>query len=193
MSGKYLQVEPNVLVFIDKASELYGKFQERQFSQDMYRNCIEVGANSPIERLFLIASHALCESQYVDVNPAPFFNNHGVQFKGNGVFLQPQVKIGAYTVDFVLSQNGIGPAQHLSPVIVELDGHDFHDKDKRQRSYEKARDRFLVKQGYKVLHFTGSDVVADPFKVAFEALDLVGVFLGSGIEKYNSQDQLGLE
>ena len=60
-------------------------------------------------------------------------------------------------------------------VIVELDGHAFHDKDKKQRSYEKARDRFFVKEGYQVLHYTGSDVVADPYRVAFEVLEVLDV------------------
>jgi very-short-patch-repair endonuclease len=74
---------------------------------------------------------------------------------------------------------------------VYLDGHDFHYKDKRQRSYEKARDREMVRAGYRVLHYTGSDVVADPLKVAYEALEFVGAFVGSGREGYNKEDPLG--
>ena len=80
----------------------------------------------------------------------------------------------------------------LRPLVVELDGHAFHDKDKRQRSYEKARDRYLVQQGLRVLHFTGSDVVADPHKVAYEVLEMLGVYSGS-FRKYNPADPLGQE
>jgi hypothetical protein len=42
----------------------------------------------------------------------------------------------------VLSQIGIGPDEHLRPIVVELDGNAFHHKHKKQRAYEKARDRF---------------------------------------------------
>jgi very-short-patch-repair endonuclease len=107
----------------------------------------------------------------------------------HGIYIHPQDQVEKYRVDFVIYQHGIGPDEIFGPVIVELDGHDFHDKDKHQRSYEKARDRFLVKKGYRVLHFTGSDVVADPFKVAYEALEMVGCFsLRNG---YNKNDPLG--
>lgn len=55
-------------------------------------------------------------------------------------------------------------------LIVELDGHEFHDKNKNQRAYEKSRDRYLVRQGYKIFHYTGSELVADPKKVASEVM-----------------------
>ena len=186
------EVEANVLSFIDKAAEHYGKFKEKEFAQEMYQNCIECGIKSPIERLFWTACHALCAPAHIEVNPEPFFNSRGEINAGFGIFVKPQVKVGSYTVDFIVSQNGIGPDEILTPVVVELDGHDFHDKDKRQRSYEKARDRFLVKQRYRVLHFTGSDVVADPFKVAHEVLCMVGYDVCT-FSEYNKKDPLGLE
>ena len=111
-----------------------------------------------------------------------------------GLYITPQAKIGTYRVDFLIEARCLGRSGDVyAPVIVELDGHDFHDKDKRQRSYEKARDRFLVKRGYRILHFTGSDVVADPFKVAYEALEMVGVFAGSGADGYDPKNPIGIE
>jgi very-short-patch-repair endonuclease len=145
---------------------------------------------SPIEQMFWIACNALCESVSETVNPEPYQNEDGEMLMGRGIFILPQHLVGNYRVDFLLSQNGISPSEFLSPVLVELDGHDFHDKDKRQRSYEKARDRFLVKSGFRVLHFTGSDVFADPFKTAYEALDMIGIGL-LGLDKYNPADPLG--
>jgi len=56
---------------------------------------------------------------------------------------------------------------------VECDGHEFHDKDKKQRSYEKARDRYLQKEGYAVLHFTGSDIVSSPVFAATEVVSFL--------------------
>jgi len=181
----------NVWAFIDRASDLHGEMMAERFSQDMHCECLEVGMNSPIEHLFWVAAKLLCQSAFVTPNPDPEWSKSGELVLGCGAFIQAQVPIGKYRVDFLLSQNGIGPDEILTPVIVELDGHDFHDKDKRQRSYEKARDRFLVKERFRVLHFTGSDVVADPFKVAHEALDMIGVFSGTGRGPYNPKDPLG--
>jgi len=181
----------NVFTFIDKASSLHGQSWKSRFFHEMHSNCLELGMSSPIEHMFWVACSAICSANYVGVNPEPYFNHKGEEKLGNGIFIHPQSKLGKYTVDFLISQEGVGPQSHLGPIVVELDGHQFHDKDKRQRSYEKERDRFLVRSGYKVLHFTGSDVVADPFKVAHEALQMVGVFMGCETEDYNASNPLG--
>lgn len=185
-------VVPNVVAFIDRAATLRNKMVAERFSQEMFCNCLEMEMTSPIEHMFWIAANVLCEAEYIPLNPELLFSNDGNHQVQRGIYIQQQCQVGNYRVDFRVDQVGVGPDEIYSPVIVELDGHDFHDKDKRQRSYEKARDRFLVKQGYRVLHFTGSDVVADPFKVAFEALELVGCFIGTRTE-YDKADPLGLD
>ena len=183
----------NVMEFLDKASVLHSKFEEDRFSQEMFCNCLEVGMQSPIEHLFWIAVHALCHANYVDVNCEAKYSKTGELELDAGIYITTQAKIGNYSVDFVLDQIGIMPDHMTTKIVVELDGHDFHDKDKKQRAYEKSRDRFLVKKGYKVLHFTGSEVFSDPFKVAHEALDMLSAFCGSGKTEYNPNDPLGLE
>lgn len=185
------KIVENVFDFIGKTASIYGQMMAERFAQEMHSNCIDVGMQSPIEDMFWIACNAICEAEYQDVNPEFTAVGDGNYVGGHGVHIKPQALIGTYRVDFLVSQHGIGPISHLSPIVVELDGHDFHDKDKRQRSYEKARDRFLVKHGFRVVHFTGSDVVKDPFKVAFEVLEMIGVFTGSERE-YNHEDPLGL-
>jgi len=47
-------------------------------------------------------------------------------------------------------------------LIVEIDGHEFHDRSKEQASRDRQRDRELILEGYTVLRFTGSDVYNDP-------------------------------
>ena len=182
----------NVWAFLDRAADLYAKMESDGFSQRMHTNCLERGMQSPIEDMFWIACATMCKAASIEFNPEPEFSKDGVMVDGCGIFVYPQRKVGDYRVDFLLSQNGIGPDEFLKPIVVELDGHEFHDKDKRQRSYEKARDRFLVKEGYRVLHFTGSDVVADPFKVAYEALDMLGLSACIGLDAYDPKDPLGL-
>lgn len=179
------KVTDTVHAFSAKASEWYGKMMAERFSIEMYQNCVDMLMESPIEHLFWIAVQALCESEYTAVNPDPLDGK-----PTRGVHIRQQARVGKYRVDFLLEQVGLGPDDVYTPIVVELDGHDFHDRDKTQRSYEKARDRFLVRQKLRVLHFTGSDVVADPFKVAHEALEMLGVFDGNGQVGYDKDDPL---
>lgn len=84
-----------------------------------------------------------------------------------GIYVFPQIIIGSYRVDFILAAARYGSTSQL---IVELDGHDFHEKTREQAQRDKARDRYLVGQGYRVLRFTGSEIYRDPFKAAVEAI-----------------------
>lgn len=181
-----------VWTFLDRASDLYGDVKAQHFAQEMQANCLEMGMESPIEHLFWIACSTICEAHCQDINPEPCALSTGELVLPDGIYIVPQSQEGSYRVDFRISGIGYGPPEHLPPVIVELDGHDFHDRDKRQRSYEKRRDRDLQRAGYKVLHFTGSDVVKDPFACAWEALELVGMFVGTGFRDYDKTDPLGL-
>lgn len=169
------KIADNVSVFLNQASKDFSRIHEARFSQFMYTSMLEDGLSSPIEDLFFIAFNLQCAAEYHEVNPLTVPGANGKPIEGDGVFIKAQQKIGKYRVDFLIYQNGIAPNDICTPVIVELDGHNFHDKDKYQRAYEKSRDRFLVKHGYKVLHFTGSEVVADPHKVAFESISVLGV------------------
>lgn len=176
------KIEPNVWSFLDGASAFYGRIKADQFSQRMYTEMIERGIESPIEDMVYIALQVQCESRLLSVNEPPVFID-GAPAVDRGIFIWPQKPIGKYRVDFLITST------EGNTVIVELDGHAFHDKDKKQRSYEKARDRFFVKEGYQVLHYTGSDVVADPYRVAFEVLEVLDL-LDAG-EAYEPTNPVG--
>lgn len=196
LKGEFMngnKVEKNVMTFLDKASDDYGKIQSNFFSQEMYCNLVEQDMSSPIEQMFWIACHVLCKANLTEVNPDIEFNKKGEPERGYGIFITQQAKVGRYKVDFLFVCNDYFLPENNIPLIVELDGHDFHDKDKKQRAYEKSRDRFLVKSGYKVLHFTGSEVVADPYRVAYEVLEHMALFIGSGTDEYDSANPFGIE
>jgi very-short-patch-repair endonuclease len=186
------QLTDTVLDFLDRAGPMHARMEEERFKQEMHQNCLEVGMESPIEDLFWISCWLLCKARYSDLNPDPEITPHGPELP-DGMYVTPQAKVGKFRVDFLIDSKGFGPKEHLPPVIVELDGHAFHDKDKRQRSYEKGRDRALVRAGYRVIHFTGSDVVKDPFACAWEALELAGLFVGTGITEYDPANPLSLD
>lgn len=58
--------------------------------------------------------------------------------------------------------------------IIEVDGHDFHEKTKVQAARDKKRDRLLQKVGYRIMHFTGSEVYKDSLAVTFEIVEYMG-------------------
>ena len=60
-------------------------------------------------------------------------------------------------------------------LIIECDGHDFHEKTKEQAKRDKERDREFQKLGYRVFHYTGSEVWNDTYKCAVEVLNTLGV------------------
>ena len=102
------------------------------------------------------------------------------QFKfGNGLdtlVIWPQFQIGDYRVDFYIelwdgyerSWRGKGFAAKL---IVECDGHDYHEKTKEQAQKDKERDRILQSCGYQIFRFTGAEIWKDSFKCASSVLD----------------------
>ena len=50
-------------------------------------------------------------------------------------------------------------------LVVELDGHEFHERTKQQVERRNYRDRKLMEAGWRVLHFSGSEFHRDPLYV----------------------------
>lgn len=47
-------------------------------------------------------------------------------------------------------------------IVVELDGHDFHERTKQQVRARNHKDRLIQGLGLAVCHFSGSEIVGDP-------------------------------
>ena len=58
-------------------------------------------------------------------------------------------------------------------VLVEVDGHQFHQKTKEQVARDKKRDRHLVRDFGKLITFTGSEVYANPNACAEEIVAIL--------------------
>lgn len=58
-------------------------------------------------------------------------------------------------------------------LVIECDGHEFHEKTKEQVEYRNERDLELKKHGIDVLHFSGSQIYNNPFKCAFQIIELI--------------------
>lgn len=98
------------------------------------------------------------------------------------ITITPQAQIGDYRLDFhleyednifvpFLNKRGIKIPKSMdvkSELLVECDGHDFHEKTKDQARKDKRRDRTLQSLGFYVFRFTGSEIWKDPIRCADE-------------------------
>lgn len=83
--------------------------------------------------------------------------------------IQPQAQIGKYRADFLV---GVGANGHWRKVVVECDGHNYHERTKEQAAHDKERDRFMTLGGYKILRFAGSEIYKDAGKCADQIQEL---------------------
>ncbi len=60
-----------------------------------------------------------------------------------------------------------------SPLIVEVDGHAFHEETRFQAASNKRRDRAMVAEGFRDVRFAGSEVYNRPEQFAGEVDGLV--------------------
>jgi very-short-patch-repair endonuclease len=131
-------------------------------------------SESPIEALFYAAWQL--SSRHLMVPDSP------------ELVLTQQAPVGHYRADFLLEIRP--PAGDTKRLVVELDGHAFHERTKEQAAKDKARDRWMTGAGYTVMRFTGSEVWANPFAVASEVADRVHQ-LRSGKSRKDARAEAG--
>jgi|APSaa5957512622_1039677.scaffolds.fasta_scaffold15385_1 very-short-patch-repair endonuclease len=143
--------------------------------------------DSPIERMLYAAlwvTRAKANQGTSDVDPIWHRSKYGSKTEGltpvghviYGVDIIPQRKIGKYRVDFLVERSfdisitGESPStvNQSNSVVVECDGHDWHERSEEDRRCEKQRDRYIISKGYKIFRFTGKEITDDPFEVASE-------------------------
>jgi hypothetical protein len=133
---------------------------------------------SPAEQNFMAAAidyFGLRYNEHYKRGQATF---DGVGPASCGLFtllVEPQVDISSfdasYRADFVFSltryaRNGV--PRIWGKTVVEIDGHDFHEKTKSQASRDKKRDRDFLSEGYVTMRFSGSDVYHRTFECVEE-------------------------
>lgn len=85
--------------------------------------------------------------------------------KSNHVIVRSQAQIGDRRVDFLIHAYDF-ENQKWHRLIVECDGHDFHERTKEQAARDRARDRASMLDGYECFRFTGSELWRDPWGCA---------------------------
>ena len=77
--------------------------------------------------------------------------------------LRPQVVVGPYRVDLAIPEKR---------VAIELDGHQFHSTP-QQRTRDAKRERFLQREGWQVIRFTGTEIHKDVLGCIDEAIETI--------------------
>lgn len=114
---------------------------------------------SPIERIML---EALCLQGWISNGAFPRINDSVGKF----TTIRPQAQIGSFRVDFLVIPDDNAPS-----LVIECDGHEFHERTKEQAAKDRSRDRALQSMGLGILRFTGSEIWRDPWRCAVEVED----------------------
>lgn len=137
-----------------------------EIAEDKKRDFLEAGYNalislrkkceSPIE--LLLAGYIFGRTdgyndlEYCPDFPCPIKPQFATQWT-------PQVQVGKYCADFLFKTFYENWSRVL---VVECDGHDFHERTKEQAAKDKSRDRWFGDQRIEVMRFTGSEIHKDP-------------------------------
>ena len=108
--------------------------------------------DSPIEIMFAMAIDFLLFARMVGITEV----NRQEEIKTDN---------NIYRVDFEIKEYTKG-----LKIVVECDGHDFHEKTKEQVIQRDNRDYELKMAGYEVFHFSGSEIFNAPLASATKVL-----------------------
>lgn len=121
--------------------------------------CEEI--ESPIEQIFITAFELYIK----------FLNKENIF-----LFSQHPIKIDnkKYVVDFYFEEDpNVNPFNTDKKIIIECDGHQFHQKTKEQVKKDNEREYDLKMAGYEIIRFSGSQIYNEPFKCAEDAYNYI--------------------
>ncbi|MDH3740290.1 MAG: DUF559 domain-containing protein [Hyphomicrobiales bacterium] len=131
---------------------------------------MEEKTESPIETAFLVAFYSICliyEERFVMCDGL-FTSDAAFERDKRTIAVTPQCQVEKYRADFLIEIDLLGKREQ---VIVECDGHNFHEKTKEQAARDKSRDRALHALGFKVFRFTGSEIYRNARDCAHEIFE----------------------
>jgi very-short-patch-repair endonuclease len=140
-----------------------------------------IPGDTPIERTLFAALALEIEFGFHEiegwelVSDQPFDKRHVFDRHAARLKIWPQAVFNGWTVDFIAGIQG--HKERPSYLVIECDGHDFHEKTKEQARRDRSRDRDAQAAGFKIFRFTGSEIWKDPCQCADMIVDwAVGEF-----------------
>ena len=89
------------------------------------------------------------------------------------VKIRPQEKIGRYRADFLVIDEADYFPSYKAQFVVECDGHEWHERTKKQAKRDRQRDRWFLARGIPTIRFTGSEIHADASCCAYEVMNIL--------------------
>lgn len=135
-------------------------------------------SQSPIEATFAKAmEHVLAEfgggqlmnNDPLDLREVEIDHGYGQVMASFHAYIWNQIKVGKYRADFLVAYRP-GRSRGLRYAVIECDGHEFHERTKKQAEHDKRRDRELLEMGIPVLRVTGTEIWRSPIKAAMTVL-----------------------
>jgi hypothetical protein len=149
------------------------EFRDDILAEDKYCPIVDAVDNggpfeSPIEAVFVIWFRVLRlivpSSPNHACRPVPQYEvtvTNGTRYR---------LDFAVLPADRLIAELGEACGQRMR-IAVELDGHDFHEKTKEQVTYRNQRDRALIADGWRVFHFSGSELVKQQAYCAREVFE----------------------
>lgn len=125
---------------------------------------------SPIEQIFRFAYELVSYKHFEDgdlwywIEPQEAIKVNGHLYHADFLFDTAYQDDGKGTFDF---------CKKRLKVVIECDGHEFHEKTKRQVIQTNRRNYDLNLEGYEILHFSGSEIFNDPLGCAERAYNFI--------------------
>lgn len=123
---------------------------------DNFMRVIEMAEHrleSPIEHVMFAAlfySFGDDEAFAFLIKDFSFGENQSSPFDQTDIYIQALV--GTYRVDFLFD---VHTDENRKFIVIECDGHDYHERTKEQAAKDRSRDRWMARQGISVVRFTG--------------------------------------
>lgn len=134
-----------------------------------YNNGTIEHIKSPIEQIFFVAFlsvlHQRITHESLGIHIIPLCQ---CEFSTDGYNYVHDFAFDIFVNSLINHPSGHDYA-FMSSVVVECDGHDYHNKTKRQVSNGNKRSNAMQQSGLTVIHFNGSDLFKHPYQCAEEA------------------------
>lgn len=140
------------------------------------------GGDTQIEKLLLLA--IIAKSRYNATEYSEILIPRSVELESRllmnikhhrtALVVRPQAGVGNRIVDFLVHAVDWRCQEkdwRWRRLIIECDGHDFHERTKEQAARDRAKDRAALLSGQDQLRFTGSEIWRDPWECATQVFD----------------------
>jgi very-short-patch-repair endonuclease len=146
---------------------------------------IQEAFESPIEMPIVLALMTVARHDGMGVKLISDGREYGDRFEPSGsarfpdfvLRIELQAQLGEHRVDFCVTLDGAVRAKDGSlrsgskRMVIECDGHEFHERTRAQARRDRERDRRLQSCGFLVYRYTGQEIWEDVFDCATQAVD----------------------